>query len=63
MLFQSFGLPELSLIILAIVLYFLPTLVAVLRNHKNKLAVFLLNFLLGWTGLGWVVSLIWSVMK
>jgi len=63
MLFQSFGLPELSLIILVIVLYFLPTLVAVLRNHKNKFAVFLLNLLLGWTGLGWIGALIWSVMK
>ncbi|TRZ48114.1 superinfection immunity protein, partial [bacterium] len=33
------------------------------RQHKNSLAIFLLNLLLGWTVLGWVVSLVWSVMK
>lgn len=63
MLFKDPGSRDLVLIILAIVLYFLPTLIAVLRKHKNKLAVFLLNLLLGWTVLGWIVALIWSVMK
>ena len=63
MLFENFGFREIAIIILAIALYFLPTLIAALRNHKNKLAVFLLNLLLGWTGLGWIGALIWSVMK
>jgi hypothetical protein len=63
MLFEDFGFREIAIIILAIALYFLPTLIAALRNHKNKLAVFLLNLLLGWTGLGWIGALIWSVMK
>ncbi|MBI4706869.1 MAG: superinfection immunity protein [Candidatus Omnitrophica bacterium] len=60
---QNFTIPGLLLVVSIVVLYFLPTLIAFLRNHKNKLAVFLLNLLLGWTGLGWVVSLVWSVMK
>ena len=54
---------ELMLIILIFVLYFLPFLIAALRQHKNILAIFLLNFTLGWTFLGWVLALIWSVMK
>lgn len=60
---QSLGLLEISLVVLIFVFYFLPTLIALLRQHKNKLAIFLLNLLLGWTVLGWVVSLVWSVMK
>jgi len=51
------------LVVLIFALYFLPTLIAFLRQHKNKLAIFLLNLLLGWTVLGWVVSLVWSVIK
>jgi len=60
---QNFTILELLLVVLIFILYFLPALIAFLRKHKNKLAIFLLNFLLGWTVLGWVASLIWSVMK
>ena len=60
---QNFTILELLLIVLIFALYFLPTLIEFLRQHKNKLAIFLLNLLLGWTVLGWVVSLVWSVMK
>ncbi len=60
---QNFTMPELLLVVLIFAFYFLPTLIAFLRQHKNKLAIFLLNLLLGWTVLGWVVSLVWSVMK
>ncbi len=60
---QNFTILELLLVVLIFTLYFLPTLIAFLRQHKNKLAIFLLNLLLGWTVLGWVVSLVWSVMK
>ena len=60
---QNFTILELLLVVLTFVLYFLPAVIAFLRKHKNKLAIFLLNLLLGWTVLGWVASLIWSVMK
>lgn len=43
------------------VLYFLPTLVAICRNHHNTMAIFVMNLLLGWFfGLGWVIALIWA---
>ncbi len=58
---QNFTILELFLAVLIFAFYFLPTLIAFLRQHKNKLAIFLLNLLLGWTVLGWVVSLVWSV--
>lgn len=60
---QNFTILELLLVVSIFAFYFLPTLIAFLRQHKNKLAIFLLNLLLGWTVLGWVVSLVWSVMK
>ena len=43
--------------------YFLPSIIAGLSNHKNKIAIFVLNLLLGWTFLGWLGALVWSVMK
>lgn len=60
---QNFTILELLLVVLILAFYFLPTLIAFLRQHKNSLAIFLLNLFLGWTGLGWVVSLVWSAMK
>ena len=60
---QNFTILELLLIVLIFIFYFLPALIAFLRQHKNKLAIFLLNLLLGWTILGWVGSLVWSVTK
>ena len=60
---QNLGLLEILLVILVFIAYFLPSLIAFLRQHKNKLAIFLLNLILGWTVLGWVVSLVWSVIR
>ncbi|WP_265445510.1 superinfection immunity protein [Flexivirga meconopsidis] len=46
--------------ILAVITFFylLPWAVAVTRNRSNMGAIFLLNFLLGWSFIGWVVSLV-----
>jgi hypothetical protein len=41
--------------------YFLPGIVALARGHRNAFAIFVLNALLGWTGIGWIVVLIWSL--
>ncbi len=38
--------------------YFLPWMVAALRGKSNAWAIFWLNFLLGWTVLGWIASLV-----
>ncbi len=47
----------------AIALYFLPTIEAKLNNNSNSMSVFLVNFFLGWTLLGWVVALAWAHKK
>jgi len=41
-------------------IYFVPTLVAIIRGHHSKGAVIVLNILLGWTIIGWIVAIVWS---
>ena len=40
-----------------LILYFLPTLVAMMRQHHNAGSIFVLNLFLGWTVLAWIISL------
>jgi hypothetical protein len=51
----------LLLFLILAALYFLPVIIAINRGHPNALAIALVNLLLGWTFLGWVIALIWSV--
>jgi hypothetical protein len=48
-----FGLP--------LVMYFLPSLIALARSKRDLLSIFLLNFFLGWSVIGWVVALVWAL--
>jgi uncharacterized membrane protein YhaH (DUF805 family) len=48
------------LIILYFVFYFFPALLAAIRRHHNQNAIAMLNLLLGWTVIGWVVALVWA---
>ena len=41
-------------------LYLIPTIVALMRDHPSKGGIIVLNVLLGWTLIGWVVSLAWA---
>ena len=54
---------SIAVIILFIIPYFLPSLIALFRGKSNTAAIVLLNLFLGWTFIGWVVALIWSVTK
>ena len=48
------------LFLVAGALYLLPTIVALMRDHPSKGGIIVLNVLLGWTLIGWVVSLAWA---
>ena len=61
MILSVWGSSEWGLFIFLIFLYFIPTLVA--WNKKNFAQVFALNLFLGWTFLGWVLSLVFSLKK
>jgi hypothetical protein len=41
--------------------YLLPWAIAYSRKHPDVVRIFLVNLLLGWTVIGWVVALVWSV--
>jgi len=42
-------------------LYFLPTFIAAHRGHPTG-GIFLLNLLLGWTGIGWFVMVLYALL-
>ncbi len=42
-------------------LYFLPVIVAGVRGHQSTVAILVLNLLLGWSVIGWIVALVWSL--
>lgn len=50
---------EFIVVILILAIYFLPSIVG--YSHSNFGSIFLLNLLLGWTAIGWIVAIIWAV--
>lgn len=51
------------LIAFLIGVYFLPLLMAVIRNKRNMLAISMLNLFAGWTLIGWLAALIWACLE
>jgi Zn-finger nucleic acid-binding protein len=45
---------------LSLCIYLSPSLVAVVRKHRNVLAIFVLNLGLGWTFLFWFAAMVWA---
>lgn len=42
-------------------IYFAPAFIAIMRGHRNAMPILVITLLLGWTLIGWVVALAWSV--
>lgn len=58
--------PALLLAVLCLVgglLYFLPAIIAFEREHPNAVAVCLVDLFLGWSLIGWVGALVWSLVR
>ena len=47
-------------VLLSLFVTSIPGMIATARGHVSHLAIWLTCFLLGWTGIGWIVALIWS---
>jgi hypothetical protein len=47
--------------VLLTALYFLPTLIAAHRGHRVG-GMLILNLLFGWTGVAWLVLMLWAFM-
>ena len=48
---------------LGFVLYFLPAILAFVRSKRDAGAILVLNLLLGWTAIGWVIALVWALKE
>lgn len=51
---------EIFLGVVGLALYFVPSIVAKVRRHKNVVPIELVNIFFGWTVIGWVVALAWA---
>lgn len=62
--FALSDLPLHPMIMLAIsvALYFLPVIIAAIRNMRHAVAISVLTVVAGWTFVGWVVALVWACM-
>ena len=52
-----------TIVIILLLIYFTPSFIAWENSHVNKTGIQILNLFLGWTFVGWVIALIWSVHK
>ena len=50
-----------ALLAILFVPYFIPSIIAVTRHHASKGAIIAVNLLLGWSLVGWLWALIWSL--
>jgi len=46
---------------IAVLFYFLPAIIG--RHKRDAAGIFLLNLLLGWTVICWLIALIWACMS
>jgi hypothetical protein len=46
---------------LGFVFYFLPSIIAFARSKRDVASIFVLNLLLGWTFIGWIIALVWAL--
>lgn len=51
----------LALIIAALAIYLIPTFIAFSRGHRYKFPIMAFNIGAGWSGIGWIWTLVWSL--
>ena len=42
----------------AVLIYFMPSIIAFFRNRSNGMAIVLTNLFFGWTVIGWIIALV-----
>jgi hypothetical protein len=48
-------------LVAGLLFYFAPTFIAYSRDHQNTMPIAVINTVFGWTLLGWVCCLAWSL--
>lgn len=46
---------------IALAVYFLPVIIAAARKHKQIIPITLITIFIGWTFLGWLAAILWSL--
>ena len=46
-------------LVFLLLLYFLPAIIG--RDKRDATSILLFNLFLGWTGIGWLIALVWAV--
>jgi hypothetical protein len=57
---MTFGFLFLPFFGVGFVMYFLPTIIALIKSKRDTVAILLLNLFLGWSVIGWIVALVWA---
>lgn len=57
---NHYGLIAVAALAALCAIYFLPSIVAKASGHPQTTAIYVLNALLGWTLIGWVIALVWA---
>jgi len=47
--------------ILLVIGYWMPSFLAIVRGHQSWWAIVAFNLFLGWTIVGWIFALVWSL--
>lgn len=55
------SLAAILVLLFALAVYLIPTIIAFARGHASKWGIGVLNIVLGWSLVFWVVALIWSL--
>lgn len=50
-------------LLIALILYMLPTLIAFARDIPHRFLINVLNIVFGWTLIGWIICFLWSLME
>jgi RsiW-degrading membrane proteinase PrsW (M82 family) len=50
-------------LVFGIAFYFLPAIIAAVRHTHNSTLILILNLLVGWTGIGWIVMLLMALLS
>ncbi|MCK9188733.1 superinfection immunity protein [Acidithiobacillus sp.] len=48
--------------ILGLFIYFIPSIIAAARHHEHFLWVLVLNIVLGWSGIAWMILIVWAIL-
>jgi len=54
---------KLVVLLIIVVVYFIPSMMAYSMNKKDRFSILALNIFLGWTIAGWIGAFIWSLWE